>query len=147
MKLVMLIPFLLAGVLVGVAQEKSAPADLLAARERVWHAWFARDSAALGHLLPEDLIAVNANAAKWTGRDDELKASREFQEKGGRLISMRFPRVRVQMFGDVAVVYSTYELEIETAGKREVQAGRATEVFVHRNGEWINPGWHMDSGK
>jgi len=60
---------------------------------------------------------------------------------------MEFPRVEVQVFGDVAVVYSQYLFEVETAGARQVSSGRATEVFVRRAGRWVNPGWHMDSGR
>jgi hypothetical protein len=51
------------------------------------------------------------------------------------------------VYGDVAVLYSLYRVETESDGRREVQQGRATEVFVLRNGQWINPGWHTDSGK
>jgi len=35
----------------------------------------------------------------------------------------------------------------EIQGKTSRQSGRATEIYVHRNGAWVNPGWHMDSGK
>ena len=37
--------------------------------------------------------------------------------------------------------------EIETGGQRINNAGRVTEVFVLRKGQWVNPGWHMDSGR
>ena len=47
----------------------------------------------------------------------------------------------------VAVVYSNYAYELETGGQRMNKAGRVTEIFVLRNGQWVNPGWHMDSGK
>jgi len=43
-------------------------------------------------------------------------------------------------------LYSQYELELEQNGKKMVQRGRATEVFVWRNGVWQNTGWHLDSG-
>ena len=45
------------------------------------------------------------------------------------------------------MVYSNYLYELETGGQRYQQAGRVTEVFVWRKGQWVNPGWHMDSGK
>jgi len=38
-------------------------------------------------------------------------------------------------------------VETEENGKRSVNSGRATEIFVRRNGEWVNPGWHTDSFK
>ena len=30
---------------------------------------------------------------------------------------------------------------------RVQQSGRVTEVFVRRNGHWVNPGWHTDTEK
>ena len=60
---------------------------------------------------------------------------------------LEFPRNEIQRFGDVAIIYTQYELETEVGGKRSVSAGRATEIFVRRNGEWTNPGWHTDSAK
>jgi hypothetical protein len=41
-------------------------------------------------------------------------------------------------------VYSNYLYEIEIGGKRSTNTGRVTEVFVLRNGAWVNPSWHMD---
>jgi hypothetical protein len=52
----------------------------------------------------------------------------------------------VQVFGYTAILYSKYLCEIEIDGKRSVQSGRATEMFVNRQGKWVNVGWHLDSG-
>ena len=46
-----------------------------------------------------------------------------------------------------AVVYSNYSYELENGGQRSTRSGRVTEVFVLRDGQWVNPGWHLDSGK
>jgi hypothetical protein len=46
-----------------------------------------------------------------------------------------------------AAAYSNYSFDLEIGGQRITQAGRVTEVFVLRKGQWVNPGWHMDSGK
>lgn len=52
------------------------------------------------------------------------------------------------MYGYTAIIYTTYVLETESAsGEKQASSGRATEVFVLRDGKWVNPGWHMDSGK
>src|SRR4029079_12616374 len=50
------------------------------------------------------------------------------------------------LYAQTAGFYSNYAYELETGGQRINQAGRVTEVFVLRNGQWVNPGWHMDSG-
>jgi hypothetical protein len=45
------------------------------------------------------------------------------------------------------MLYSQYELETETNGKRSVESGRVTEIFLLRDGHWVNPGWHTDAVK
>jgi len=121
--------------------------ELLAAREQVWRAWFVHDERALTALLPADTLAINNGEEAWESRDDVLKGSREFAEGGGRLVRLEFPRVEIQSYGNVAVIYSLFTFETETNGKRTTSSGRATEIFVRKNGKWTNPGWHLDSGK
>ena len=61
---------------------------------------------------------------------------------------LEYPRTEIRLYGDVAILYTTYVFEVESPdGKRETSAGRGTEIFVRRNGRWVNPGWHLDSGK
>ncbi len=69
------------------------------------------------------------------------------QKSGGKLITLEFPKTEIQLFGFTAVVYSNYSYELETGGEHINHSGRVTEVFVLRKGQWVNPGWHMDSGK
>ncbi len=142
------------GILAATATDKSATsltqteyAELLKAREAAWRAWFADDHAALEKVLPEDTIAINNGDEKWEHRAEVLESAKQFASDGGKLISLSFPRVEVQTFGDVAVLYSLWTTETEVHGQRSVSSGRATEIFVRRNGRWLNPGWHLDSGK
>jgi ketosteroid isomerase-like protein len=121
--------------------------ELLAAREEVWRAWFANDQKALDQLLPADTLAINNGEETWEDREAVLRGSRRFASNGGRLVRLEFPRVEIQSYGDVAVIYSLYVFETEANGERKTSSGRATEVFVRKNGRWTNPGWHMDSGK
>ncbi|MBZ5664907.1 MAG: nuclear transport factor 2 family protein [Acidobacteriia bacterium] len=81
----------------------------------------------------------------WKNQADIFRTADEFHAEGGKLIRLEFPRTEVQRFGDVAIVWSLYLVETETNGKRSVSSGRVTEVFVHRHGQWTNPGWHTDS--
>jgi ketosteroid isomerase-like protein len=122
-------------------------AELLRAREAVWRAWFANDRAALERLLPEDAIAINNGDERWERRTEVLESSKQFAANGGKLIHLSFPHVEVQSFGDVAVLYSLWSTETEAHGQRIASSGRATEIFVRRNGQWLNAGWHLDSGK
>lgn len=124
-----------------------AKKKLLEAREQVWRAYFANDKATLEKLIPDETIAIDAGSNDWTTRKSILEGSAEFAKSGGKLIRLEFPRTEIQVYGYTAVVYSDYAYELETNGQRHNQTGRVTEVFVSRNGEWVNPGWHMDSGK
>lgn len=119
--------------------------ELLAAREAVWRAWFANDSARLAELIPPELIAIESGE-KWQSRDDELAGSKDFVAKGGKLVRLEFPQTEIQTYGSTAILYSKYVVETEQGGKRSTQSGRVTEMFVYRRGKWVNTGWHLDSG-
>jgi ketosteroid isomerase-like protein len=120
---------------------------LLAAREAVWRAYFSNDRAALEKLIPEETLTIEAGDNTWGNRNAVLEGAARFKKSGGKLIKLEFPKTEIQVYGFTAVVYSTYSYELEIGGQRSQQTGRVTEVFVQRKGQWINPGWHMDSGK
>ena len=121
-------------------------ARLLSDREAVWWAWFTNDTSRLGQLLAQEVVAINNGDTTWQNRAGVLAAAREFAKNGAKLVRVTFPKTEKQVFGDCAVLYSSYELELEQHGRKLVQRGRATEVFVWRNGVWQNTGWHLDSG-
>ena len=120
---------------------------ILKAREAVWRAWFAGDIPTLQRLVPAETIVISGGEEAWKHQAEVLQSSEAFHASGGKLVKLEFPHTEVQRFGDVAVTWSTYRLEMEMKGKRSVDAGRATEIFVLRDGQWVNPGWHTDSGK
>jgi Domain of unknown function (DUF4440) len=120
---------------------------ILKAREAVWRAWFAGDIPTLQRLVPAETIVISGGEEAWKHQAEVLQSSAAFHASGGKLVKLEFPHTEVQRFGDVAVTWSTYRLEMEMKGKRSVDAGRATEIFVLRDGQWVNPGWHTDSGK
>ena len=121
--------------------------QLLAAREAVWRDWFAGDRAALEREVPPETIAISASESNWHNQKEILQSAAEFHAAGGKLLRLEFPRTEIQRFGDVAMLYSQYELETETNGKRSAESGRVTEIFVFRDGHWVNPGWHTDAVK
>jgi hypothetical protein len=120
---------------------------ILKAREAVWRAWFAGDIPTLKRLVPAETIVISGGEEAWKHQAEVLQSSAAFHAEGGKLLTLEFPHTEMQRFGDVAVTWSTYRLEMDVKGKRSVNAGRATEIFVLREGEWVNPGWHTDSGK
>ena len=119
--------------------------ELLATRETAWRAWFAGDVAALEAMLPVEFIAYGMTGKELSDRARTLAASRAFAASGGRLERLEFPATSAQRYGDVVVLYSLYEVRlIDGAGKGTTLKGRATEVFVRRDGRWFHPGWHLD---
>jgi ketosteroid isomerase-like protein len=131
----------------GVAAKQDERAELLSAREAVWRAWFANDTKSLEALVPPDTIVISSGEKAFKNQADVFKEAADFHATGGKLIRLEFPRTEIQRFGDVAITYSQYLYETEVDGKRSVTSGRATEIFVLRNGKWTNPGWHTDSEK
>jgi hypothetical protein len=118
--------------------------ELFATREAVWRSWFAND-ARLPDLVPAELIAIE-QGEKFKNRGDVLDSSKDFAAKGGKLVRLEFPETEVQMYGYTAILYTKYVCEIEMNGQRSTLSGRATEMFVNRQGKWVNVGWHLDSG-
>ena len=118
---------------------------LLEAREAVWRSFFAGDRAKLEKLIPAETIAIEAFDNNWSNRQKILDGAEQFAKNGGKLLKLEFPKTEIQVYGFTAIVYSNYVYELEVRGQRQNQSGRVTEIFVLRNGEWVNPGWHMDN--
>lgn len=122
-------------------------ARILAAREKVWRAWFGNDRAALEKLIPEEVIAIDDGQEGWSDRAAVMAGAQRFAESGGKLLKLEFPKTEIQVYGNTVIVYTTYVYETEVGGKRTTSSGRATEMFVRRGDELVNVGWHMNSGK
>jgi ketosteroid isomerase-like protein len=132
---------------VQLSAQKQNDEQLLHVRETGWRAWFAGDTKTLEELIPPESVVMSGGEEKWKNQADVLHSAAEFHANGGKLVRLEFPRTEVQHFGDVAIVWSQYLAETETNGKRSLDSGRITEIFVRRNGQWINPGWHADAGR
>ena len=122
-------------------------AGLTTAREQVWRDWFA-GSPKLAEVLTDDFVGIGFGAGPWDTKATTLAGSREFAASGSKLVSLSFPNTVTQAMGEVVVVYSNYELVSATSsGEQTTQKGRATEVFHWKDGRWLHPGWHLDSGQ
>jgi hypothetical protein len=120
---------------------------LLTMREGVWRAYFSNDRPRLEQMIPGEAIAVDAGEELWLDRDQILAGAEQFAKSGSKLTRLEFPKTEVQMYGPIAVLYSTYVFEIDAGGAKETHSGRASEIFVNRQGKWVNAGWHLDSGR
>lgn len=121
--------------------------SLMDAREAVWRDWFSNNRAHLEQVIPPETIAIDAGTEKFENRDEILAGAKGFADSGGKLTRLEFPQTEIQVYGNTAILYSKYAYELDVNGKPSAQSGRATEVFVYRDGKWVNSGWHLDSGK
>ena len=114
---------------------------VLAARDAIWRAWFAHDTAALRRLLPRSTTAGEGGG--WESRDEIVAGSLQSATSGRRLVGIRFDDTRMHANGNVVVVFSNYTMELEHEGRRNTVTGSASEVFVRTDGIWQNPFWYL----
>jgi len=116
-------------------------AAVLAARDAIWRAWFAHDTAALRRLLPRSTTAGEGGG--WESREEIVAGSLQSAASGRRLVGIRFDDTRIHANGNVVVVFSNYTLDLEHEGRRNTVTGSASEVFVRTDGGWQNPFWYL----
>jgi len=121
--------------------------QVVEAREAAWRAFFSKDPSAVEHALAPELIGIQENQEMWESREHLVAIAKDLRERNVELSRLEFPHTEMQVFGDTAILYYTYIFETTTNGKSEgIDAGRGTEIFVRRNGTWIDVGWHLDNG-
>ena len=120
--------------------------ELFTARDAIWRGWFANERAVIERMLPDEFVGIGFGGGPFDTRASALQGAADFAARGGKLVRLEFANDQIQLFGDVATVFSNYTIEFEVSGQKTTQSGRATEVFVRRGGVWINPAWHLDSG-
>jgi ketosteroid isomerase-like protein len=125
-----------------VTLDSATTAALLSARERIWRAWFANDSAELARLLPPAVVAAEGPDG-WEDRAAIMAGSRGFAASGGKLVRIQFFDTDIVSYGNVAIVHSRFELELDNRGQRTTRSGLATELFVRRGADWVNPFWYL----
>ena len=121
--------------------------NLMQVREAVWRAWFADDVPTLKRLVPADVIVISAGEKDWKHQAAVMESAAKFKADGGKLVKLAFPHTEEQRYGNVAILYTTYEVETEMKGTKKIRSGRATEIFVMKDGKWVNSGWHTDAEK
>ncbi|MFN8003608.1 MAG: nuclear transport factor 2 family protein [Acidobacteriota bacterium] len=139
------------------SQQMSLPANmppqarqqLLKARESVWRAFFTNDQAQLDTLVPADTVVLESAGEKpFVKKAEILESAKQLAQSGQKLVRLEFPQTELQLYGNTAILYTTYLYELENAkGERHTSTGRATEIFVWRDGVWVNPGWHLTPAK
>lgn len=120
-------------------------ASLMKAREAVWRAWFGGDRDQLTRLLPPELVTIEPEGTFGTFGTfkSTIEGSRAFAASGGKLTRLEFPSTELQAYGNTAILYTSYVMELQTEGQTHTERGMATEVFVRRDGAWVNTGWQL----
>jgi hypothetical protein len=127
------------------AQSATVEQQLLAARDTVWRAWFANDTARLRRILPPAAAAgEGAEQTQWSDRAAILAQSRDFARSGGKLDRLDFANTHITMNGNAAVVTSDYRAIMRNGPRADTSRGHATEIFVRDKKGWVNPFWHLE---
>jgi ketosteroid isomerase-like protein len=121
--------------------------ELLEVRRLVWDSYFNNDQGQLKRLIGDDFLTINPGEEHWQNKAEFLAGAHAFAEHQGKLVSLAFPKTEIQEFGGVAVLYSIVQITMESGGKQESLNCRSTEVFQKREGQWVNTGAHVDSGR
>jgi hypothetical protein len=123
--------------------DPNARADLMKAREAVWRAWFGGDRATLLKLLPPELITIEPGSTAFGTRASTLEGSQGFAAGGGTLRRLAFPSTEIQVYGNTAILYTSYDMDLTNGGQSRTERGVATEVFLMKDGQWLNTGWQL----
>ncbi len=96
-----------------------------------------------------DVEVKNASREKpFVKKPEILESAKQGVQRGNKLVRLEFPQTEMQIYGNTAIIYTTYLYELENPqGERHTSTGRATEIFVRRQGAWVNHGWHMTPSK
>lgn len=117
--------------------------QLLELRDSIWRAKFVEDPS----LIPAEAIAINEWTDEWSHRDKIMADGKNALVNGLKIPRLEFPKTEIQLYGDTAILYSTFIYESgDNTRPVGLETGRSTEIFVRRNGKWLNAGWHVDSG-
>jgi hypothetical protein len=121
--------------------------ELLDARDKAWRAFFEEDpAAAIERALGREVIAIQESSERWENRERLIAMAKAMKAQNTRLLHLEFPHTEIQLFGDTAILYYTYIFATGNDNGSGTHAGRGTEIFVRRNGKWIDVGWHLDNG-
>jgi hypothetical protein len=110
---------------------------LAIARESVWRAYFTGDSALLVTLLPERMVGMEETRAQI------IANAQEFARGRAKYQGITFTDDELVASDSMAVTFARYEVKLLDNGKPQTLSGRAIEIFELRNGQWINPSWHL----
>jgi hypothetical protein len=127
------------------AQAPTTSQQLLAARDTVWHAWFADDTALLRRFIPQAAAAAEGGEAlRWSDRGTIFAGARQMASSGAKLEQLDFFGTQIDASGNSAMVRSRFRYVVRRGSKVDTSSGVAAEVFVREKGHWVNPFWQLE---
>ena len=112
----------------------SVRTELEKVREDVWVAWFNNDQKRMNDIIAPELIAISADDDNWQTKPGTMQNAAGFVQGGGKLIKVEFPHTDIQLYGDVAILYSRYIVaKMKAAGTNDPNAGFLKESAD----EWV----------
>ena len=127
------------------AQTPTTAQQLIAARDTVWHAWFANDTVLLRRFIPGTATAAEGGGAlRWSDRRQILDGARRSAASGAKLAQLDFAGTQIDASGNSAMVRSRFRYIVQQGTKADTSSGIASEVFVREKGRWVNPFWQLE---
>jgi len=123
------------GVLVGLpayGQTASVERELIKVEYELTQAVADRDVAALNQLYADEFLSTDSEGMVWTKSQDIAIDT----EGASRVTEFTLEDLRVQVYGDVAVVTGRIATKGTLAGAASEGRSRFTDVFVKRDGRW-----------
>ena len=95
------------------------------------------DIEALKHFCHKDVVIVPPGFVRRAeGRDTYLKSVEDFCAKGN-ILEYKEMSMKIDIFGDVAIVYYSYETKWEMKGKTFSETGNDVMVLSRNEGKWL----------
>jgi uncharacterized protein (TIGR02246 family) len=116
------------------AQSANDEQQIIAAERSIFQALKDQDSKALAALLDDDFRFRNAGD-ELVSKTDFLKAATSVE---GSILSVSSDNMRVQVYGDLAVLSGTQKAVVRLKdGKQVTGLGVFTDLFARRQGRWL----------
>lgn len=80
-----------------------------------------------------DLITIEPGSTTFGTLQSNLDRSRSFAASGGKLTRLAFPSTEIQAYGNTAIIYTSYEMDLARGGQSHTERGMATEVFLFKS--------------
>ena len=143
MKRILLSAILLLSVAAGLHAQTAPDAAELTKLLKDFLAGAGRNDAAMHERFWADDLIYTASAGRRIGKADILREVREEgpPKPGGEVTVYNAEEIRIQQYGDTAIVAFRLVATTDKGGKKEIKNYLNTGTFLKRNGKWQAVSW------